>query len=442
MSFFEIDLWLGVTREEAEAGKVLAICLEEIDRCRPYFLGMIGARYGWIDPEAARVLNSAPGYAQLAPFAGKSVTELEFRYGIVNRPIGAPEAQAVIYKLLPEASHETEPYEGLLASLAEAGIEVQEESANLDTFASRMRKDLVTLLDRTLVAETRRGVERRRAEAKAVELLLGVQVHPPARTMPSIEGLAPSRPSAHRHHRSCRLRKIHARRRARTPMREDAEVLVFSALRAGGWSDWREAIANIISQITVDASGSSPASERRVFRETVEAAAAVRRTVVVIDGIKEQISRQKPFALGCPDQIQNTTIVMSLRGGSVDAASLRQIGWLTVEINPPGRDFIAEMIGVSLATFGRRLDAAQLKRFSTDRDSALEQALAVEELRCVPSFEELDGAIDRLARLKGVPALADLAVARIASEHGPATARALTALALAPEGLSEAVLNS
>jgi len=32
IAFFEIDLRWGVTRAEAESGRVLAICLEEIDR--------------------------------------------------------------------------------------------------------------------------------------------------------------------------------------------------------------------------------------------------------------------------------------------------------------------------------------------------------------------------------------------------------------------------
>src|SRR5262245_10677549 len=57
-SFFEIDLRWGVTCEEAESGRVLSICLDEIDRCRPFVLGLIGGRYGWIDPKAAEVLKS------------------------------------------------------------------------------------------------------------------------------------------------------------------------------------------------------------------------------------------------------------------------------------------------------------------------------------------------------------------------------------------------
>jgi hypothetical protein len=44
----EVDLRWGVTEEEKAEGKVLPICLEEIRRCRPYFIGLLGERYAWI----------------------------------------------------------------------------------------------------------------------------------------------------------------------------------------------------------------------------------------------------------------------------------------------------------------------------------------------------------------------------------------------------------
>jgi preprotein translocase subunit SecA/nephrocystin-3 len=38
--FFEVDLRWGITAEEAAEGRVL----ELIDRCRPYFIGVLGDR--------------------------------------------------------------------------------------------------------------------------------------------------------------------------------------------------------------------------------------------------------------------------------------------------------------------------------------------------------------------------------------------------------------
>jgi hypothetical protein len=42
VTFTEVDLRWGVTEEEAAEGKVLPICLAEIERCRPFFIGLLG----------------------------------------------------------------------------------------------------------------------------------------------------------------------------------------------------------------------------------------------------------------------------------------------------------------------------------------------------------------------------------------------------------------
>ena len=47
----EIDLRWGVTDEQKAEGAVLPICLAEIERTRPYFIGMLGERYGWVPDE-------------------------------------------------------------------------------------------------------------------------------------------------------------------------------------------------------------------------------------------------------------------------------------------------------------------------------------------------------------------------------------------------------
>jgi hypothetical protein len=83
----DVDLRWGITPEEAERGKVLPICLAEIDRARPYFVGMLGERYGWVPPAD----GFAPDLVERQPWldlhrGGKSVTELEILHGLFNEP--------------------------------------------------------------------------------------------------------------------------------------------------------------------------------------------------------------------------------------------------------------------------------------------------------------------------------------------------------------------
>ncbi len=81
----DVDLRWGITEEEAQQGKVLPICLAEIDRARPFFMGFIGERYGWV-PEAEKydlsLIMEQPWLDELR--GGKSVTELEMLHGVLN----------------------------------------------------------------------------------------------------------------------------------------------------------------------------------------------------------------------------------------------------------------------------------------------------------------------------------------------------------------------
>jgi len=44
----DIDPRWGITREQADNDQVLALCLAQIEECRPFFLGLLGGRYGWV----------------------------------------------------------------------------------------------------------------------------------------------------------------------------------------------------------------------------------------------------------------------------------------------------------------------------------------------------------------------------------------------------------
>ena len=87
----DIDLRWGVTEEEAERGKVLEICLDEIERSRPFFVGLLGERYGWVPPSPSKELPydvpNEPRFDWLKNSeAGHSVTALEIIHGVLGNP--------------------------------------------------------------------------------------------------------------------------------------------------------------------------------------------------------------------------------------------------------------------------------------------------------------------------------------------------------------------
>ncbi len=82
----EVDLRWGVTDESAAEGKVLPICLEEINRCRPYFIGLLGERYGWVPESIPEELLEKEKWLLEQFREHKSVTELEILHGVLRNP--------------------------------------------------------------------------------------------------------------------------------------------------------------------------------------------------------------------------------------------------------------------------------------------------------------------------------------------------------------------
>ena len=81
----EIDLRWGITEKESQERKVVQICLEEIDRSHPFFIGVLGGRYGWCPMDEKVDWNSiiSAKYEDAIHdlYEGKSMTELEIIHG-------------------------------------------------------------------------------------------------------------------------------------------------------------------------------------------------------------------------------------------------------------------------------------------------------------------------------------------------------------------------
>jgi len=82
-----VDLRWGVdttsmAQEDEREANVLKVCLDEIRRCRPFFIGLLGDRYGWVPP-MERMVTALAGEKHVVPEKGKSVTDLEIEFGVL-----------------------------------------------------------------------------------------------------------------------------------------------------------------------------------------------------------------------------------------------------------------------------------------------------------------------------------------------------------------------
>ena len=84
-----IDLRWGITEEEAKQGRVIETCLREIDECRPFFIGLLGERYGWIPQykdfgTLQEQLFGRYDWLRKDVDEGLSITEIEMQYAALR----------------------------------------------------------------------------------------------------------------------------------------------------------------------------------------------------------------------------------------------------------------------------------------------------------------------------------------------------------------------
>lgn len=186
VTFTEVDLRWGITEAQANEGQVLPVCLTEIERCRPYFIGLLGERYGWIpDTIRADVIAREP-WLQEHVQGRTSVTALEIFHGVLNNPkmhghaffyfrdpayaasstLGEDERRDMIERDIEadverygpaEAARLTEERNAKLAALKQrirdSGLPVAEPYANPAVLARVVRRQLRRLIDRLYPAD-------------------------------------------------------------------------------------------------------------------------------------------------------------------------------------------------------------------------------------------------------------------------------------------------
>ncbi len=144
----DIDLRWGVTRQQAENNLVLDLCLDQIHRCKPFFVGILGEQYGWIPTKFTSKTLTQHGWVNYQK--GKSLTELEIVYGVLNDPTMCDKAffylrdpdfisqvgeeQRNIYCITPTEQEIQE------IGLAQALAHANEKKAKLNNLKARIRQ--------------------------------------------------------------------------------------------------------------------------------------------------------------------------------------------------------------------------------------------------------------------------------------------------------------
>lgn len=87
VTLVEVDLRWGITKDQANEGRVIDICFNEIDNSIPFFIGIIGNRYGWCPTKKDISSEDCLHYESILRYTERhlSATEMEIQYGVLDR---------------------------------------------------------------------------------------------------------------------------------------------------------------------------------------------------------------------------------------------------------------------------------------------------------------------------------------------------------------------
>ena len=453
----EVDLRWGITDEEAERGLVLSTCLAEIDHCRPFFIGIIGERYG---TEFAPSPADRRAYPWLCEGERHSILELEFCHAVSAAP--RPGDHAVF--LIKQPGRRDDPrlvrlIEALAGRVELRGYRNLEElheivDAQLTAVIDRAFGPLDASADRARAAQdaycaVRAGGIPRARLVRALDRQLAGSGPPlivageagTGKTTLLIDWLE-----------TLRARGDRGRWWWRRPAAAAPAIVFHASAATPGAPTWRDALRYLWRQLAPfagwpadppdDGLGDAPdAAEplRERFAELVAQFPVGQRAVVVIDSADQLVGGA---ALEWLPRAVAPSIRLVVSVLPPAARLLRDRGWRRVDLPPLARAERRIAVTAYLGRFRRRLPAKHTARIvnAPGAGHPLYLRLLLNEARVFGSHERLPEHLAYLAQHASVRALFGAILDRLEHDHTatPAlVAKALGLLAASRYGVAE-----
>lgn len=475
VAFSDVDLRWGVTDEQRAEGNTLPICLDEIRECRPYFIGVLGERYGWI-PEAVPD-ELAAREPWLAEHRDCSVTELEIWHGVLTDPAAADRSffyfrDPGYVENLPAGAHaddfrsegpaQAKRLAGLKERIRKSGLPVREGYRDPPEFGSLVFEDLRGEIEQLFPRDAtpspleREALLHRAFEDERNELAGGlggyealVREHlagdGPPLVVTGDAGLGKSTLLA-------RVAREIEKGKLGSLVAPGAVIAHYAAASPrGGWQAMVIRLTAELARRAGRATGGpckEPGELRAAFADMLLAATDRGRLALILDGLEMLIEgHEVPDLSWLPSRLPGSVrLLASSRPGPV-LDELRKRGWAVVEVAPLAQNERQALIERLLERHGKTLADERMARITDAAATAnpLYLRTLLEELLVVGRHEMLDAQIDRLLAAPDLPRLLDQVLARYEDDYGaerPAwVGEALSLLWASRRGLSEAELR-
>lgn len=454
----EVDLRWGITDEQSSEGKVLPICLAEIQRCKPYFIALLGERYGWIPEKIAPDLIEQEPW--LNTHQNQSVTELEILYGVLNDP-GMDENSLFYFrdpefikKLGKEYEHDfiEVPWKEDIEKygLEEAKKRVQERRKKLEELKQRIRnsglplkenfqdpkqlgnwlfEDMKTIIDRHFPEGSQpdpfeqETIDHELFAASRAKIYIGGQHYFEKLNDFAMQGRGPlvvvgesgAGKSALLANWALNYRKLH-------PNEFVLMHFIGSSSRSVEWEAMlRRIMAGLQNQFGIQEEiPDDPDQLREVFRNWLYMVGAKGKVILVIDALNQLEDRQGAQELTwlpgkLPDNVK--LILSTLPGKSLDV--INEKNWPTLIIQPLKLHEREQLIRDYLAQYAKQLNSERITRIVAGPLSGNPLALRIllEELRQFGNHERLSEFINKFLDVETIPKMFNLVLSRCESDY-------------------------
>lgn len=466
VTFCEVDLRWGVTDEQKAEGQVLPICLEEIRRCRPYFIGLLGDRYGWIpDHIDPPTLAHEPW---LSRYAGRSVTELEMVSGVLDNPEMADHSffyfrdhavSAALQDSLPAdaaSSGAAAKLDALKERIRRSGIALHESFRSPEELGALVLADFTRLIDRLFPPENlpdpldQQAILHDNFAAQRAQIYVGrdeyfdrLDAHARADGAPlAVLGESGSGKSALLANWADHYRSAYP----------DDFVFVHFIGASPVSSDWALLARRLIGELNRRFALALPAPDepavlRKALSDALRMAGAMHRLIIVLDGLDQLEDRdQAPDLAWLPgDLLPRVRLIVSTLPGRA-LAEIQRRAWTTFTVTPLNGEERKHLIVAYLSRYTKALDGPQILLVAEAPMSGnpLFLTALLEELRVWGVYETLDSQIRHYISAPSVGDLFQRILARYESDYDrdrPGLVRdSFSAIWAARQGLSESEL--
>ena len=405
----EVDLRWGVPDEAKAEGKVLPLCLAEIEHCRPYFIGLLGERYGWVPEEIPKELIAAQPW--LEEHRKQSVTALEILHGVLRNPEMAehaffyfrdPRYAAARAGFTEEDPTKHERLAKLKDDIRNSKFKVSEPFATPKQLGDWVLRDLTAVienlypersipdpLDRAAADHEAYAASRRRVYIGREEYIERLDTHAAGDGPPLVVlGESGGGKSALLANWTYNWSKEHF----------ETPVLVHFIGAAPDSANWMAMLRRLLGEfrrkfgIQIEIPD-KPDALRKVFANALHMVAARGRVVLVLDALNQIEDRD-----GAPDLVwlppvipANVRLVVSTLPGR-PLEDLRKRGWPVLTVEPLTAPERETLIAKYLKRYAKELSAERRRRIAAAPQSGngLYLSTLLNELRLFGRYEELD----------------------------------------------------